>query len=530
MADYDYAIVGGGSAGCVLAARLTEASDVRVLLLEAGPTDRNPFIHWPIGFYRMASGSLTWGLKTAPQEHAQGREMAYPQARVLGGGSSINAQVFTRGCPQDYDAWAEEFGCAGWRFAEIQPYFLRSEDNDRLAGDWHGVGGPQGVTTPVPQPLTQAFVRACQQLGMPHNADFNGPRQEGAGAYQITVRNARRCSAAVGYLRPVRRRRNLTLKTDATVTRIVVEHGRAIGVEYAKDGKSEMVRIEREVILAAGAIGSPKLMMLSGLGPADHLRSHGIEVAADLPGVGRNLHDHFGIDIVYELKGADSLDRYGKLHWMVLAALQYFLLKKGPMLSNIVEGGAFWYADRAAPTPDLQFHFLAGSGVDAGVPAIASGSGCTLNSYMLRPRARGWVELRDADPTHPPVINPNFLADPHDIETSTAGLSISRDIMRQSAIQRFVKREHFPGDRVRSRAELEQYARRHGRTAYHPAGTCRMGVDEMAVVDPALRVRGIDGLRICDSSIMPRLVSSNTNAPTIMIAEKAADLVLDKPI
>ena len=361
---------------------------------------------------------------------------------------------------------------------------------------------------------------------MPYNPDFNGPRQEGAGAYQITVRNARRCSAAVGYLHPALGRPNLTLRTDAMVTRIVVEHGRATGVELVNRGKRETVRIEREVILTAGAIGSPKLMMLSGLGPADQLRSHGIEIAIDLPGVGRNFHDHFGIDIVYELRGPDGLDKYGKLHWAMLAGLEYLLFKKGPMVSNIVEGGAFWYADHTAPTPDLQFHFLAGAGVEEGVPGIASGSGCTLNSYTLRPRARGSVALRDADPGHPPIVDPNFLGDPYDLATSTQGVKISREVMRQPAMQRFVKKEHFPGDNVRSQAELEDYARRYGRTSYHPAGTCRMGVDESAVVDPELRVRGIDGLRICDSSIMPRLVSSNTNAPSIMIAEKAAHLVL----
>ena len=526
MADYDYVIVGAGSAGCVLAARLTEERDVRVLAIEAGPADRNPYIHWPVGFYRMTAGPLTWGLKTAPQEHGFGREIPYPQARVLGGGSSINAEVFTRGCPEDYDAWESEFGCTGWRFENVRPYFLRSEDNDTLAGDWHGTGGPLGVTTPAPQPLTRAFIQSCQQLGMPYNPDFNGPRQEGAGAYQITVRNARRCSAAVGYLHPALGRRNLTLRTDATVLRIVVERGRATGVELVKDGKRELVRAEREVILTAGAIGSPKLMMLSGLGPADHLRAHGVDVLADLPGVGRNLHDHFGIDIVHELKGPHSLDKYGRLHWMILAGVEYVLFKKGPVVSNIVEGGAFWYADRAAPGPDLQFHFLAGAGVEEGVPRMASGSGCTLNSYTLRPRARGSVTLRSADPTHPPIVDPNFLGDPGDLKTSTAGVKISRDILSQPAMQRFVKKEHFPGGDVRTGAELEDYARRYGRTSYHPVGTCRMGVDEMAVVDPELRVRGIERLRICDSSIMPRLVSSNTNAPSIMIGEKAVDLVL----
>ena len=282
------------------------------------------------------------------------------------------------------------------------------------------------------------------------------------------------------------------------------------------------------MILSAGAIGSPKLMMLSGLGPADHLRERGIDVVADLPGVGQNLHDHFGVDIVYELKGPYSLDRYGRPHWMALAGLEYLLFKKGPVASNIVEGGAFWYADPTAPAPDLQFHFLAGAGVEEGVPRIASGSGCTLNSYTLHPRARGSVRLRSADPGHPPAVDPNFLGDPYDLRISTEGVKISRDILSQSAMQRFVKREHFPGNDVRTDAHFEDYARRYGRSSYHPVGTCRMGADETAVVDPELRVRGIENLRICDSSIMPRLVSSNTNAPTIMIGEKAADLILGK--
>ena len=527
MADYDYVIVGGGAAGCAVAARLSE-EDVGVLVVEAGPADRNPYIHWPIGFHRMTAGPLTWGYRTAPQEHACGREIVYPQARVLGGGSSINAEVFTRGCPQDYDAWEDEFGCSGWRFESVRPYFLRSEDNDLLAGEWHGVGGPLGVTTPSPHPLTRAFIRSCQQLGMPYNPDFNGPRQEGAGAYQVTVRGARRCSAAVGYLHPALGRPNLSLRTDAMATRIVLESGRATGVEIVHNGKRETIRIDGEVIVTAGAIGSPRLLLLSGVGPAAHLRALGIDITVDLSGVGRNLHDHFGIDIVCELKGADSLDKYGRPHWMAVAGLEYLLFRKGPVTSNIVEGGAFWYADSAAPTPDLQFHFLAGAGVEAGVPSIASGAGCTLNSYTLRPRARGSVTLRDADPAHPPIVDPNFLGDSHDLRTSIEGMRISREILNQPAMQRFVKREHFPGPQVRGRSALEDYARHHGRTSYHPVGTCRMGVDETAVVDPELRVRGIEGLRVCDSSIMPRLVSSNTNAPSIMIGEKAADLILGR--
>ena len=417
----DFIIVGAGSAGCALAARLTETPDVRVLLLEAGPQDTNPYIHLPVGFYKMTAGPLTWGLKTAPQKHALNREIPYAQARVLGGGSSINAEVFTRGCPEDYDAWAGEFGCHGWSFKDVKPYFLKSEDNDTLSGDWHGSGGPLGVSTMNAHPLTRAFIQACQQIGMPYNPDFNGAHQAGAGAYQTTTREARRCSAAVGYLKPALGRPNLTVRTGVMINRIVIEHGRAVGVEIIENGRPIVLRAEREVIVTAGAIGSPKLMMLSGIGPADHLRSVGVDVVHDLPGVGQNLHDHFGIDIVCELSGPYSLDKYNKLHWMAMAGLEYALFKKGPVASTIVEGGAFWYADTSAPTPDLQFHFLIGAGVEAGVPKIPSGSGVTLNSYTLRPKARGSVTLRSNNPLDMPVIDPNFLGDPYDLKTSAEG-------------------------------------------------------------------------------------------------------------
>ena len=454
------------------------------------------------------------------------REIPYAQARVLGGGSSINAEVFTRGCPEDYDAWAHELGCDGWAFKDIQRYFLRMEDNDTLAGDFHGVGGPLGVSTPNAHPLTRAFVQSCQQIGMPYNPDFNGAHQAGAGAYQTTTRNAKRCSAAVGYLKPALGRPNLTLRTGVQITRVIIEKGRAIGVEIIENGRPLVLRAEREVIVTSGAIGSPKLMMLSGIGPAAHLRDVGVDVVHDLPGVGQNFQDHFGIDIVCELSGPYSLDKYNKPHWMALAGLEYALFKKGPVASTIVEGGAFWFADKAASTPDLQFHFLIGAGVEAGVPKIPSGSGVTLNSYTLRPKARGSVQLRSSNPADQPIIDPNFLGDPYDLKTSAEGVKYSREIMMQSAFGKYVRKEHFPGSMVKSQADFEDYARRYGRTSYHPVGACKMGTDPMAVVDPQLRVHGIEALRICDSSIMPRLISSNTNAASIMIGEKASDLIL----
>ncbi len=522
--SYNYVIVGAGSAGCALASRLSEDETTSVLLIEAGPADTNPYIHMPVGFYTMTSGGLTWGYKTAPQRHANNREIPYAQGRVLGGGSSINAQVYTRGCPQDYDHWANDLGCTGWSFKEILPYFVRMEDNDTFSGAYHGIGGPLGVSSQNPQPLTRAFVQACQQIGMPFNPDFNGPAQAGASAYQVTNRNARRCSAAIGYLRPALSRRNLSVEKKVTVLRIVVEHGRAVGVECDRNGQRVVIDAD-EVILTAGAIGSPKLMLLSGIGPADELRAHGIGVVADLPGVGRNLHDHFGVDIVHELKGAYSLDRYAKPHWKAWAGLEYLLFRNGPVASTIVEGGAFWYAEKDAPTPDLQFHFLVGAGVEEGVPSIPSGSGSTLNSYTLRPRSRGSVTLRSASPADPPIIDPNFLGDPYDLRVSIEGVRLSREIMSQPALGRYVRKEHFPGEGVETDADLEAYVRQYGRTSYHPVGACKMGADEMAVVDSELRVHGIGNLRICNSSVMPRLISSNTNAPTLMIAEKASDMI-----
>lgn len=524
---FDYVIVGGGSAGCVLAARLSESPDTRVCLIEAGGKDRNPLIHMPVGFAKMTQGPLTWGLKTEPQVHANMREIDYAQARVLGGGSSINAEIYTRGHPSDYDRWAQHEGAEGWGFQDVQPYFLRAEGNSILSGEWHGTEGPLGVSNlPDPQQTTRAFVKSAQEAGLPYNPDFNGPRQEGTGVYQTTIRNNRRCSAAVGYLRPVLDRKNLTLITDCLVQRVVFDGKRAIGVEIARKGATEVIRAESEVIVTSGAIGTPKLMLLSGVGPAEHLQSHGIDVVEHLPGVGQNLQDHFGVDIVAELKGHTSLDKYGKPHWSLWAGMQYVLFNSGPVTSNVVEGGAFWHSQPGSAVPDLQFHFLAGAGAEAGVPSVPKGSsGITLNSYTLRPRSRGSVTLRSANPADLPRVDPNFLGHPDDLKVSVEGVRISREIFAQPSLQEYIRQVRFPDDSVRSQAELEAYARQYGRTSYHPTSTCKMGVDEMAVVDPQLRVRGLEGIRICDSSTMPSLIGSNTNAPTIMIAEKASDMI-----
>ncbi len=524
---YDFVIVGGGSSGCVIANRLSENPAARVVLLEAGGNDNHYLIHMPVGFAKMTDGPHTWGLVTAPQKHANMREIPYAQARVIGGGSSINAEVFTRGNPADYDRWANEEGCAGWAFDDIKPYFLRSEGNTILSGDWHGTDGPLGVSNiPDPQPMTRAFVMACQEFGIPYSTDFNGPKQAGCGIYQTTTKNVKRCSAATGYLKPVMNRPNLTVRTGVQVSRIKIESGRATGVEIIENGQARTITADSEVIVTSGAIGTPKLMMLSGVGPAEHLREHGIDVVNDRPGVGSNLNDHFGIDIVAELTGHYSLDKYNKWNMAAFAGLQYYLFKSGPVTSNIVEGGAFWFSDKSAEIPDLQFHFLAGAGAEAGVPSVPEGSsGITLNSYTLRPKSRGTVRLRSADPTALPIVDPNFLAEPDDLKTSVEGVKISREIFSQASLQKYIRAIRFPDDSVRTRKDFEDYARSYGRTSYHPTCTCKMGVDEMAVVDPECRVRGVDRLRICDSSIMPSLIGSNTNAPTIMIGEKASDLI-----
>ena len=529
--SYDYIIVGGGSAGCVLAYRLSEDPTVQVLLIEAGGADRHPLFHMPAGFAKMTKGIGSWGWSTVPQKHLHNRVLRYTQAKVIGGGSTINAQIYTRGVPADYDEWAQQEGAQGWSFADVLPYFRRAENNERYSNTYHAYGGPLGVSNPVsPLPICEAFFQAGQELGIPFNPDCNGERQEGLCYYQLTQLDARRSSTAVAYLRPIRDRRNLTVALDTQVVRVLLDNDRAVGVEVVEGGGAPgAVRAAREVVVSSGAIGTPKLLMQSGIGPADHLRAVGVDVAHDLPGVGGNLQDHLDLFVIAECTGHHTYDKYNKPHHAAWAGLQYLLFRKGPVASSLFETGGFWYADRSARSPDIQFHLGLGSGIEAGVAKMKY-SGVTLNSAYLRPRSRGTVRLQSADPKAAPLIDPNYWADAEDKRLALQGLRLAREIMRQPALKRFVMQEVLPGPGKVSDEDLFEYACASAKTDHHPVGTCRIGTpsDRMTVVTPDLRVIGLQGLRIADASVMPRVPSSNTNAPTIMVAEKAADHILGR--
>jgi choline dehydrogenase-like flavoprotein len=526
--DYDYVIAGGGPAGCVLAARLSEDASVKVLLLEAGGGDANPLFRMPAGFAKMTKGVASWGWSTVPQKHLDGRVIWYTQAKIIGGGSTINAQLYTLGNAKDYDSWVSEAGCEGWSYQEVLPYFKRSEDNQRLVDAYHSYGGPLGVSYPVdPLPISYAFLRAAQEAGIPYNGDFNGAVQDGIGHYQLTTRDAMRSSAASAFLKPARGRRNLTVRTGAQALKVVVENGRVVGVSVAAKGGVETIRAGREVIVCCGAIGSPRLLQLSGIGPADEIRKAGVDVVHDLPGVGGNLQDHLDLYVVAECTGDHTYDRVARLDRSIWAGLQYLLFKTGPVTSTLFETGGFWYADKEARSPDIQFHLGLGSGIEAGVAQMRN-PGVTLNSAFLRPRSRGTVRLASADPAAAPLIDPNYWADPYDRERAIEGLRLARKILRQPALKPFVLAERLPGDGLESDDDLARYAYRSCKTDHHPVGTCAMGSGPDAVTNPDLRVRGLDGLRVVDASVMPLIPSCNTNAPTIMVAELAADMILGR--
>ncbi|MGZ4271082.1 MAG: GMC family oxidoreductase [Solirubrobacteraceae bacterium] len=516
----DYVIVGAGSAGCVLAARLSEDPSVSVLVLEAGGSARHPNIAIPAAFAKQFRTRLDWDFATEPEPHCDGRSIYVPRGKGLGGSSSMNAMLYVRGRPLDYDLWEAE-GAAGWGWEDVRPYFLRAENNERGASEHHAVGGPLNVADErSPRPLTARFLAAAEAAGIPRIDDYNGPEQDGAAPVQVTQRNGRRFSANDAYLRPARGRENLSVVTGATVSRLELDGGRAVGVRFRDRLRRErVVRAEREVILCGGAFGSPQLLMLSGIGPADRLREHGIGVAVDAPGVGANLQDHPYVVCIWDSVAGGSLLGADKPK----ALAEWLLRRSGPLTSTVAEAFAFVRSRPGLPAADLQYHFAPAYFNDNGFDEYDQHA-FTFGPVLVSPKSRGTVRLRSADPTAKPLIRTNSLAEPEDVAALVAGVKLAREIAATEPMASAAGRELFPGEAVRDDAEIEADVRRRVELLYHPVGTCRMGGED-AVLDPELRVRGVEGLRVVDASVFPVIPGGNTNAPTIMVAERAADVI-----
>lgn len=518
--SYDYIVVGAGSAGCVLAARLTEDRNARVLLLEAGGPDRAREVRIPAAFSKLYKTPLDWNYYTEPEPHLHNRKLYWPRGKMLGGSSSMNAMIYIRGNPLDYDHW-RNLGNDGCGFADVLPYFKKSEDQERGASEFHGVGGPLNIADlRYANPLTRAFLSAAEELGIESNQDFNGAKQEGAGLYQVTQKNGKRHSAADAYLKPALGRTNLTVLTGMHATRVLVERQRAIGVSYVRGGAAGEAHAESEVILAGGTINSPQLLLLSGIGPAKELSGAGIRAIHDLPGVGKNLQDHPMVSVGYlctkpvSMASAESLPN---LLW-------YLLFKRGPLVSNVAEAGIFVRTRAESQAPDLQLLFGPAYYVNHGLTPRkehAFGFGPTL----IAPESRGEVVLGSTDPFAAPAIRANYLSTAADMSVIVEGVRLAQRIAHSNAFAPYRGEQLHPSPGATTDAELVEFIRNEAQTLYHPVGTCKMGRDAMAVVDARLRVRGIERLRVVDASVMPRVIAGNTNAPTIMIAEKAADMI-----